>query len=70
MQEIIQNKDFSVDEFQTLIALMKKYGGIAYTEQKAIACIEKAKESLSIFEPSKIKESLIDIADYVMARRI
>jgi geranylgeranyl pyrophosphate synthase len=49
---------------------MKKYGGIAYTEKNAMACIEKAKKSLSIFEPSKIKESLIDIADYVMARRI
>jgi octaprenyl-diphosphate synthase len=70
MIKIIQNKEFSVDEFQTLIALMKKYGGIAYTEKNAMACIEKAKKSLSIFEPSKIKESLIDIADYVMARRI
>jgi octaprenyl-diphosphate synthase len=68
MEEIIQNKDFSADEFQTLIALMKKYGGIAYTEQKAIACIEKAKESLSIFEPSIIKESLFELADYVLAR--
>lgn len=70
MIKIIQNKEFSVDEFQALIALMKKYGGIAYTEKKAMACIEKAKKSLSIFEPSQIKDSLIDIADYALARRI
>jgi octaprenyl-diphosphate synthase len=69
MVKIIQNQDFSVEEFQTLTALMKKCGGIAYTEQKAMACIEKAKEALSVFEPSKIKDSLMDIADYMLARR-
>jgi octaprenyl-diphosphate synthase len=70
MVEIIGNNDFSVEEFQILIALMKKYGGIAYTEKKAMACVAKAKEALSVFEPSKIKDSLMDIADYVFARRI
>jgi len=69
MVKIIQNQDFSVEEFQILTALMKKCGGIAYTEQKAMACIEKAKEALSVFEPSKIKDSLMDIADYMLARR-
>ncbi len=69
MVKIIQNQDFSVEEFQILTALMEKCGGIAYTEQKAMACIEKAKEALSVFEPSKIKDSLLDIADYVLARR-
>jgi octaprenyl-diphosphate synthase len=70
MVKIIGNNDFSVEEFQILIALMKKYGGIAYTEKKAMACVAKAKEALSVFEPSKIKDSLMDIADYVFARRI
>ena len=69
MVNIIQNKDFSPAEFQTLIALMKQYGGIAYTEKTAQVYIEKAKEALSIFEPSRIKDSLFDIADYVLARR-
>lgn len=69
MVKIIHNEDFSIAEFQTLIALMKKYGGIAYTEKKASASIEKAKQVLSVFEPSKIKNSLMDIADYVLARR-
>ena len=69
MVKIVQNQDFSVEEFQILTALMKKCGGMAYTEQKAMACVEKAKEALSVFEPSKIKDSLFDIADYVVARR-
>jgi octaprenyl-diphosphate synthase len=69
MVEIIGNNDFSVEEFQILIALMKKYGGIAYTQKKAAARVDKAKEALSVFEPSTIKDSLFDIADYVVARR-
>jgi octaprenyl-diphosphate synthase len=70
MVKIIQNADFSAAEFQILVALMKKYGGIAYTEKKAMACINRAKEVLAVFEPSKIKDSLFDIADYVLARRV
>jgi octaprenyl-diphosphate synthase len=70
MVKIIQNADFSAEEFQILVGLMRKYGGIAYTEKKALACINRAKEALAVFEPSKIKESLFDIADYVLARRI
>ena len=69
MLKIIQNEEFSPEEFQLLIALMKEYGGIAYTEKKAMACVQKAKEALSIFEPSRIRDSLFDIADYVLARR-
>ena len=69
MVKIVQNQDFSIEEFQILTALMKKCGGMAYTEQKAMVCVEKAKEALSVFEPSKIKDSLFDIADYVVARR-
>ena len=70
MLKIIQNEEFSPEEFQLLIALMKEYGGIAYTEKKAMACVQKAKEALSIFEPSRIRDSLFDIANYVLARRI
>ena len=69
MLKIIQNEEFSPEEFQLLIALMKEYGGITYTEKKAMACVQKAKEALSIFEPSRIRDSLFDIANYVLARR-
>ena len=70
MIKIIQNEDFSEDEFKTLVALMKKNDGIDYTLKRATAYVEKAKEALSVFEASKIKDSLFDIADYALARRI
>ena len=70
MVKIIQNEDFSVDEFKTLVALMEKNDGIDYTIRKATAYIEKAKDALSVFEASKTRDSLFDIADYALARRL
>ncbi|MBW2411743.1 MAG: polyprenyl synthetase family protein [Deltaproteobacteria bacterium] len=70
MIKIIQNEAFTVDEFNVFVDLLKKNDGIAYTERKAAFCIDKAKAALSVFEASKTKESLIDIADYALSRRI
>lgn len=70
MVKIIKNEDFTVDEFNVLVELLKKNDGIAYTEKKAAFCIERAKEVLSVFEPSKTRETLFDIADYTLARRL
>jgi octaprenyl-diphosphate synthase len=70
MVKIIQNEDFTVDEFKRLVALMKKNDGIDYTIKIATAHIEKAKKALSVFEDTKIRDSLYDIADYALARRL
>ncbi|UCF92580.1 MAG: polyprenyl synthetase family protein [Desulfobacterales bacterium] len=70
MIRIIKNKDFSLQEFEQLIELLKKYGGLAYTEAKAGGFINRAKEALSIFKRSQTKETLQNIADYVLVRRI
>jgi octaprenyl-diphosphate synthase len=70
MVKIIRNEAFTVDEFNALVDLLKKNDGIAYTEKKAAYCIGKAKEALSVFEPSKTKDSLLDIADYALARSL
>jgi octaprenyl-diphosphate synthase len=69
MVKIVQNENFTVDEFKTLVALIEKNDGIDYTLKKAAAHVEKAKKALSIFEPSKIRDSLFDIADYTLARQ-
>ena len=68
MVKIIQNEDFTVDEFKTLVGLLVKNDGIAYTKEAAAAYIDKAKNALSVFEPSKTKETLFDIADYALLR--
>jgi len=69
MTKIIQDQNFSVEDFETLIGLLDKHGGLAYTQQVAAAYIDKAKQALAIFESSQTKEIMLDIADYALARR-
>ena len=66
MEAIIQNPDFSPEDFNTFKSFLQKYGGIAYTEKLAKNHIKNAKEALSIFEDSKEKSLLLDLADYTV----
>jgi octaprenyl-diphosphate synthase len=68
MVSIVQNENFTEDEFNTLVALLRKYDGINHTVKTATAYIDRAKEALSVFEASKYRDALFDIADYVLAR--
>jgi geranylgeranyl pyrophosphate synthase len=70
MERIIKNNDFSVQEFETLIQMMKKYGGISYTEKLAAEYVKNAKDVLSVFNPSKTRKILEDIADYTLVREL
>lgn len=70
MEKIIENKQFSVKDFETLIALMKKYGGQNYTETLAREYVKNAKDALRVFSHSKTKEILLMIADYTLSRNL
>ena len=70
MEKIIKNKDFSMEDFETLIAIMKKYGGQTYTQKVAQKYVENAKNALEIFKNSTTKEILLTIADYTLARKV
>ncbi len=70
MEKIIKNKDFSMEDFETLIAIMKKYGGQTYTQKVAQKYVKNAKNALEIFENSTTKEILLTIADYTLARNV
>ena len=70
MIKIIQDKDFSTDDFATLIDLLENYDGLAYTKKAAAAYIDTAKAALSVFEPSQTKDTMLDIANYALARRV
>jgi octaprenyl-diphosphate synthase len=68
VKKMITDKDFSVQDFEKLIELLKKYGGLQYTIERATENISAAKQALSIFKPSKTKKLLEDIADYALGR--
>jgi octaprenyl-diphosphate synthase len=69
MEAIIKRNEFSVREFKSLIELLEKYGGIAYTKERAKEYIEKGKKALLIFKPSKTRKLLEYIADYALVRK-
>jgi len=69
MERLIGERTFSDADFEKLIGLMKKYGGLNYTRQKASAHIEDAKRALDVFGPSTTKDILLYVADYALARK-
>jgi len=68
MENIIKNKNFSVNDFKTLIRMIDKHGGRLYTQNLATEYVRNAKEALAVFENSNTKEVLMMIADYTLSR--
>jgi octaprenyl-diphosphate synthase len=68
IENIIKNKNFSVNDFKTLIKMIDKYGGRLYTQNLATEYVRNAKEALAVFEHSNTKEVLLMIADYTLSR--
>jgi octaprenyl-diphosphate synthase len=68
MEQMIQNKDFSLEGFHRLLDLLEIYGGMAYTREKAKDYVEKAKACLDLFPASQTREVLKAFADYSLFR--
>jgi octaprenyl-diphosphate synthase len=69
MTELIQAGDFTPAQFERLIDLLHKNGGISYTRRCAAAHVQKAKAALEIFPAGAERAVLEDIADYALVRR-
>jgi octaprenyl-diphosphate synthase len=69
MIAILKNPDFTRIEFADLVEMLKRYGGIAYTEVQAAAHIQKAKAMLQPFGNHPAREILVDLADYALVRK-
>ena len=69
MTAIIQNPSFSPQDFEALKRLLQRYGGLAYTQDKAREHIKLAKEALQLFDPSETNEILHDLADFTLQRQ-
>ncbi len=67
---IIYKKKLASKDLKTVLSLVKSYGSIDYTISKAKDAIKQAKKDLDIFPDSKYKNSLIDIADYIIERKL
>ncbi len=70
MKAIIQNTDFSLQDFEDLKGLLETYGGITYTQALAADHVARAKEALTIFSPSETRDLLSLLAEYTLARKV
>ncbi|MFZ1984572.1 MAG: polyprenyl synthetase family protein [Desulfatitalea sp.] len=68
MTALIQGRNFTPADFDGLVALLARYGGIAHTRDCAADHIRRAKAALGAFGPSAACDLLHDIADYAWAR--
>ena len=69
LERIIKDSEFSKEEFANLVNYLNSCGAIAYTQDKAAEYVSKAKQSLRVFNPGPMVETLLDIADYALYRR-
>lgn len=70
METIIGDLDFTRAEFDTIVGLINKYGGIPYSRKRAQEYVDQAKRYLDIFDASKPRALLEDLADYVLVRDV
>ena len=68
--QLSRDVDAKDADFETVLGLIKKYGGIAYTRERAQEHIELAKKSLNTFSASKPRGLLEQLADYVLVRNV
>ena len=68
--EIFCAEEILPENFLEVREMVMRSGGIEYTLHSAIEHVQKAKESLDIFPAHPTKETLVEIADYVLCRRV
>lgn len=69
IQKALQNTLAHQEDLADIVSLIDKYQGIAYTRQKAIEYIQKAKGDLAPYPEGPAKTALIQLAEYIIDRR-
>ena len=68
--QLLRDMDSKDTDFETVLGLIRKYGGIEYTKDRAQEHIEQAKKCLYTFRASKPRDLLEQLADYVLVRNV
>ena len=68
MRELLMSQSLTGDEIATLVEYAKEMKGIEYAESVMQKLRDEAMQSLSIFPKSEIKDTLIQILDYIISR--
>lgn len=69
MLKTLGNKSASINEVFKVVELMGKLGSIDYAEAKARELAMKAKKTLNPLKETDAKKTLLELADFIVARR-
>ncbi len=69
LRQIFSDEIIPPEAFDEVRDLVTQSGGIAYTQQRALEHVQRAKSALAAFSDHPTKDLLTDIADYVIFRR-
>lgn len=68
MRNLLMRGNLTDEEISILIEYAKEKGGIEYAEEMMLKLKSEAEDALSIFPNSKVKDLLIELLDYIIAR--
>lgn len=68
MRNLLMRGNLTDEEISLLIEYAKEKGGIEYAEEMMLKLKSEAEDALSIFPNSKVKDLLIELLDYIIAR--
>lgn len=68
LRKVVEADDLSDDDLGRVISIIKRYGGIEYTLDRARGYINDAAANLDTFEPTIEKAALMAVADFVIER--
>ncbi|MFW2544158.1 polyprenyl synthetase family protein [Primorskyibacter sp. 2E107] len=67
-QRVIEKGDQRDGDLERAVMLLNTHGALEETRQEALGWAEKAKTAMASLPPSDLRDLLIDLADYVVAR--
>ncbi len=68
--DLITSDSIQEKTFAEVKEIIQRYEGLDYTDELANRYVAEAKSALEMFPPSPTRESLLEIADYVVTRRV
>ena len=70
IQETVLANPVTKETFDQVVRIIEKYQGLTYTLEKAKEYVNRAKENLFSLPPSREKEALLSLSDYVLERKV
>lgn len=65
---VVELDEMSLDDFRAVSSLVRQYGGIDYTIEKARFYVDRCRGHLDLFAHSPVREALINLSEYVVTR--